>query len=90
MEHGIIKGFRGSYMSGIGHLIIENVKTGMTEAIPCDNGATVRALEWAFGDVIGNAHDVEADGGHVNQEIYWDWDDFWLTLGGFTPVEEMV
>ncbi|GAH87668.1 unnamed protein product, partial [marine sediment metagenome] len=48
--------FRGSWGSGLGTLEIEDSETGEHEHIPCDNSATVRALETAFGDVITNGH----------------------------------
>jgi hypothetical protein len=89
MEHGIIKEFHGSWGSGLGHLVIEDIETGLVQGVPCDNGPTVRALESAFGNVIGDAHDVSQQGGHVGQEIYWDWDEFGMTMGGFTPAAEL-
>jgi len=89
MQHGIIRSFSGSWNSGIGFLAIEDINTGIIEQVPCDNGPTVRALESAFGDVIGGAHSVDTDGGHVNQEIFWDYDDMGLVLGGFTPADTM-
>jgi hypothetical protein len=42
MEHGIIREFQGSWQSGLGHLVIEDVETGITQAVPCDNGPTVQ------------------------------------------------
>lgn len=89
MNRGIIKGFEGSWGSGIGHLVIEDSETGAEERVPCENGPTVRALESAFGDVIGAGHNVESEGGHVGQEIYWDYDEMGLMLGGFTPVNTL-
>ena len=89
-EHGIIRGFAGSWGSGLGHLIIEDIETGNIEHVPCDNGPTVRALEACFGNVIGDAHNVDDQGGHIGQEIYWDYDEFGLCLGGFTPVDEWM
>ena len=84
-NHGIIRGFSGTWMSGMGYLHIEDMDTGVIEPVPCENGATVRALQACFGDVIGDAHDVDNKGGHIGQEIYWDYDDMGLMLGGFTP-----
>jgi hypothetical protein len=87
-HHGIIIGFAGTWMSGMGYLHIVDIETGIVEAVPCENGPTVRALEACFGNVIGNAHNVDDTGGHIGQEIFWDYDEFGLTLGGFTPVDE--
>ena len=52
MRHGTIIGFRGTWSSGIAHLIIKNEK-GEREEIACDNAQTVRSLDAAFGNVIG-------------------------------------
>lgn len=67
---GIIRGFGGIPMSGLGTLAIEN-ENGMMEYINCDNGQTVRSLENAFGNVIGDSYDVKEDGGHIGQDIYY-------------------
>ena len=79
---GVIDGFSGSWGSGLGYLVISGVP------VPCDNGATVRALEACFGDVIGEGHCVDGEGGHVGQEIVYSMDEFGLVMGWFTPVEE--
>ena len=79
--------FRGSWGSGLGTLEIEDSETGAHELIPCDNGATVRALEAAFGDVITEAHTANGDG-YKGREVYWSLDEFGLVLEGFTPVED--
>ena len=79
--------FRGSWGSGLGTLEIEDSETGAHELIPCDNGATVRALEAAFGDVITEAHTANGDG-YKGQEVYWSLDELGLVLEGFTPVED--
>lgn len=76
---------QGSYMSGLATLVIDDVDLG-TQIIPCDNGPTVRAMEGAFGDVIGDAHNIRGDGGHIGKEIYYSTDGF--ILEGFTPVNE--
>jgi len=78
---GTIEGFGGSFGSGLGFLQISGVP------IPCDNGATVRALNACFGDVIGEGHTIRRDGGHVGREVYYSTDDFGL-LSGFTPVDD--
>ena len=90
MTHrGRIQGFEGSWGSGLGFLTIEDSETHRLMRIPCDNAPTVRALEAAFGNVIGSAHDVNGNGGHIGKEIYWSHDEMGLVLGGFTPVESL-
>jgi len=79
--------FRGSWGSGLGTLEIEDSETGECEHIPCDNGATVRALEAAFGNVITNGHTANGDG-YKGREVYWSLDELRLVLEGFTPVED--
>ena len=86
LQRGIIRGFCGSWGSGLGYLIIED-DFGMTQHVPCENAQTVRCLEGAFGDVIGNAHDVKTNGGHIGKEIFYS-TDFMGILEGFTPVED--
>jgi len=78
--------FRGSWGSGLGSLEIEDSETGIHELVPCDNGATVRALEAAFGDVITEGHTANGDG-YKGREVYWSYDEFGLVLEGFTPIE---
>lgn len=87
---GKLKGFRGSWESGLGYLLIEDNETGSVDSIPCDNGPTVRALEACFGNAIDKAHTVKCDqeAGFYDKEVYWSYDDFGLTLAGFTPVDE--
>jgi len=79
--------FRGSWGSGLGTLEIEDSETGEREHVPCDNGATVRAREAAFGNVITDGHTANGDG-YQGQEVYWSLDEFGLVLEGFTPVED--
>ena len=93
MEHKIFKarilGFKGSWMSGLGALLLEDLDdSGGPPMIHCENAPTVRALEGAFGNVIGNAHDVNNEGGHIGKEIYYSFDDMGLILECFTPVED--
>jgi len=90
VRKGKLKGFRGSWESGLGSLIIEDSETEITEEIPCDNGPTVRALEGCFGNVIGEKHCVKSDqeAGFYDKEVYWSKDEMGLTLAGFTPVDE--
>lgn len=77
---GTITGFRGSWGSGIGYLIIDG------EPIMCENAPTVRALDGCFGDVIGRDHSVD-DSAIKGQEIVYSVDDLGM-LAGFTPVSE--
>ena len=79
--------FRGSWGSGLGYLEIEDSETGAHELVPCDNGATVRALEAAFGNVITQGHTANGDG-YKDREVYWSYDELGLVLEGFTPVED--
>ena len=90
VRKGKLKGFRGSWGSGLGSLVIEDSETGFTEEIPCDNGTTVRALEGCFGNVIGDAHCVKPDqkAGFYDKEVYWSMDEFGIVFDGFTPVDE--
>ena len=79
--------FHGSWGSGLGILEIEDSETGEHEHVPCDNGATVRALEAAFGDVITLGHTANGDG-YKGREIYWSYDELGLVLEGFTPITD--
>ena len=79
--------FQGSWQSGLGSLEIEDSETGAHEFVPCDNGATVRALESAFGDVITDGHTANGNG-YKGQEVYWSLDELGLVLEGFTPVKD--
>jgi hypothetical protein len=79
--------FRGSWGSGLAILEIEDSETGAHELVPCDNGATVRALEAAFGSVITLGHTANGDG-YKGREVYWSHDEFGLVLEGFTLVAE--
>ena len=79
--------FRGSWGSGLAVLEIEDSETGAHELVPCDNGATVRALEAAFGNVIIKGHTANGDG-YKGKEVYWSYDELGLVLEGFTPVAD--
>jgi len=85
IRKGRIVNFSGSWGSGLGFLIIRDSKTGEVEKVPCDNGATVRALENCFGNVITKGHTAQGKG-HRDKEIFWSMDEMGLVLGGFTPV----
>lgn len=86
INRGIIKEFRGSWQSGLGSLILESLDGGLV-MVPCENGATVRALDACFGGVIDQAHGVNQEA-IAGKEIYWSYDEYGCLLGGFTPVEE--
>ncbi len=79
--------FRRSWGSGLGIMEIEDSETDLHEHVPCDNGATVRALEAAFGDVITEGHTANG-GGYKGQKVYWSYDELGLVLEGFTPVAD--
>ena len=87
VHKGKIVGFQGSWDSGLGYLTIKDSKTHELKSVPCENAPTVRALEAAFGNVVGNAHDVRVKGGHIGKEIFWTYDEMGLVLGGFMPVK---
>ena len=86
LRKGKLVQFRGSWGSGLGILVIEDSETCVPEHVPCDNGATVRALEAAFGNVITPVHTANGNG-YKGREVYWSLDEFGLVLAGFTPVE---
>jgi len=81
IHKGKIIGFRGSWGSGLGYLIIQT-ENGI-EQVPCDNAPTVRALDAAFGNVITRGHTVN-QGAIKDKEIYYS---VGFVLEGFTPVE---
>lgn len=77
-KKGTITGFSGNWMSGIGYVIIDGVP------VMCENGATVRALQNCFGNVIDAGHRASIK---EPREIVYSVDDMGLLMG-FTPVEE--
>lgn len=78
---GTIDGFSGNWLSGIGYLIIDGMP------VMCENGATVRALDGAFGDVIeAKTHTVNNEA-IKGKEIIYSVDDMGVLMG-FTPVDE--
>jgi len=87
IKKGKLIQFHGSWGSGLATLEIEDSETGVHEHVPCDNGATVRVLDAAFGNVITEAHTANGDG-YKGREVYWSYDELGLVLGGFTPVED--
>jgi hypothetical protein len=64
MSHGVIDGFMGSWGSGLGYLIIDG------QPVPCDNAATVRALDACFGGVMAPGHLVSQES-IVGREIWY-------------------
>jgi hypothetical protein len=82
---GKIKGFQGSWGSGLAMLLIKN-EDGETDGVPCDNAPTVRALEDCFGNVITKGHTANGQG-YIDKEIFYSLES-WGTLAGFTPVSE--
>ena len=93
LRKGKIVKFMGSWQSGLGQLMIADSETGAVELVPCENTATVRALEAAFGDVVTPAHTADGDG-YQGKEVFWSMDEYGLMMLGFTPVdmadEEMI
>jgi len=84
---GTILGLGGTWMSGLAHMRIRDERRGEV-VVHCDNGATVRALEGAFGNVIGEGHTINNEtGGHIGKEVYYSTDDFGI-LAAFMPVDE--
>jgi hypothetical protein len=86
VHRGKIQLFSGVWMSGLAQLTIEDDRRGLV-VVHCENAPTVRALEGAFGNVIGEGHTVNPRGGHVGREVYYSVDAIGV-LDGFTPVEE--
>lgn len=91
MYRGTIKGFEGSWGSGIAFLLvdreIDREAAPERERIPCDNGPTVRALDAAYPGFIAEGHTVDSSA-ITEHEIYYAYDDMGLMLAGFSPVEE--
>ena len=66
MKSGTIEGLDGHWGSGLATLYIGKPTGNGTpgkiiEAIPCDNGPTVRALDTCFGGVIREGHQASVD-----------------------------
>lgn len=84
---GTILGLHGTWMSGLAHLRIRDERRGEV-TVHCENGQTVRCLEGAFGNVIGEGHTINNEtGGHIGKEIYYSTDAFGI-LEGFSPADE--
>ena len=77
---GEIESIGGQPMSGLLTMVIGG------HVVHADNGPTIRALDAAFGGVIGAGHSFNSDA-VIGKEVYWVFDDMGLTLGGFCPVD---
>ena len=77
---GTINGFSGSWGSGIGYLVIDE------RPVPCENGATVRALAGAFPGFISAGHCVDNQA-IAGKEIVYSVDELGM-LANFTPAED--
>ena len=78
---GIIEGFMGTWMSGLGTLIISG------HFVHCENAPTVRALDGCFGDVIAEGHTVNQKS-ILGKDIVYSMDEMGLILEAFTPTKE--
>lgn len=89
IRKGTIVRMDGSWMSGIGELVIDEQRKGRVErvGVTCENAQTVRSLNACFGNVIGEGHTINNEtGGHLGKEIFFSVDGIGI-LDGFTPVE---
>jgi len=86
IQKGKIVRFEGSWNSGLATLAIQK-ENGTIERVPCDNGATVRALHRAFGNVINKGHTMNNEA-IEGREIFYFYDDMGLILAGFVPIED--
>jgi len=85
VKKGRIVAFRGTWGSGLATLEIEG-ENGV-DSVHCENAATVRALEAAFGDVIGPGHTVKIDT-LKGQPIAYTMGEMGLILGSFARISE--
>ena len=86
--HGTLEGFEGRRGSGIGFLKIRDDETGRVLRIPAENAPTTRALDAAFGNVIGPGHTASSKS-FLGRRIAYELDDLGM-LASFTPEEEVV
>lgn len=77
-------GFHGTSESEIATLVIE-LSGRELDYVACQNAPAVRALEEAFGNVIGDGHTVRSDAGFLDKEIYYC--DNGFILEWFSPVD---
>jgi len=82
MDRGTIDSFVGSWSSGLGYLVIDG------RPVPCDNAATVRALDACFGGVIAPGHLVDQES-IVGREI-WYQVGLWGVLEAFSPADDNI
>jgi hypothetical protein len=80
MDRGTINGFSGSWGSGLGFLTIDG------QPVPCDNAATVRALEACFGGAIAPGHAVSLES-IVGKGIWYSVSP-WGVLEAFCPADD--
>jgi len=83
MDKGTILEFKGSWLSGIATLIIKDTK-GKVKEIPCENTATVRALDACYGSVIQSGR-TASQKPFVGKKIFYEYDEMGLVLGRFVP-----
>lgn len=88
IRKGTIVRMQGSWGSGLGELIIDEIIKGEEKrvSIDCENASTVRALDGCFGDVISSGHSFD-NAAIEGKEIFFSADDFGI-LEGFTPVND--
>ena len=90
IRKGTIVTFRGSWGSGLGELVVDEILHPKGEVkrvgVYCDNGATVRALQGCFGNLIGKGHAVD-NAAIAGKEIYFSVDDLGV-LEGFTSTDD--
>jgi len=79
VHRGIIEAFFGSWMSGLGSLLVSGCP------VHCDNAPTVRAMDGCFGNVIAAGHTVNQKAIR-GKDIVYSTDGF--VLEGFTPTKE--
>ena len=78
-----INGLHGSWGSGLATLCFQD-----GSSVYCDNGATVRAMDAAFGDVIAEGHCINSEA-LAGKEIIVILDDMGMNmLEGFCPVDD--
>jgi hypothetical protein len=83
MNKGTIIGFKGSWSSGIAMLVVKDEKNEVKE-IPCENTATVRALDACYGGVIQSGR-TASQKTIVGKKIFYEYGDMGLILGRFVP-----
>lgn len=83
MNKGTIVGFRGSWSSGIAQLVVED-DHGKQQSIPCENTATVRALNACYGNVINSGRTANPRS-FIGKKIFYEYGE-WGLLGRFIPV----